>query len=185
MAVYYWLRKILYGFSVLWGVITLVFILFNVLPDDPARLTLGQRSDLASVENVRKELNLDKPVLTRYFLYLNDLSPLACLRRDTANVQKYGQHISVPINQHWELALKKPYMGRSYQSKRLVWDILSDALPGTILLALSATLLATVAGIGLGVLAALKKGTWLDTAAIFTSVGGIYAPTFFAGLLIA
>lgn len=184
MTVRYFLRKILYGISVLWGVVTLVFLLFNVLPDDPARLTLGQRSDLASVENVRKELNLDKPVFTRYLLYLNDLSPVSIHHREAVNIQKYAPYGGMSIGRQ-EILLKKPYLGRSYQSKRPVWDVLADALPGTIILALTAILFATVAGIALGVLAALKKGTWLDTSAILASVAGISAPSFFAGLLIA
>jgi len=185
MSARYLLRKILYAASVLWGVVTLVFLLFNVLPDDPARLTLGQRSDLASVEHVRKELNLDKPVSTRYMLYLNDISPLSILANEEKAKNKYSYVNIVPLPGGQSLVVKKPYLGRSYQTKRLVWDILADALPGTIVLALSAILLATIAGISMGILAALKKGTVWDTSAIIASVAGISAPSFFAGLLIA
>jgi peptide/nickel transport system permease protein len=60
-----------------------------------------------------------------------------------------------------------------------------DALPGTALLALVAMTFATIIGILLGVLAALKKNTWIDTSAIAASVAGISMPSFFAGLLIA
>jgi len=184
LTIRYLLRKIFYGLAVLWGIVSLVFLLFNVLPDDPARLTLGQRSDLASVENVRRELNLDKPVGTRYLLYLNDLSPLSIHTADSANTGKYHPYLQWHAGSH-EILVKNPYLGRSYQSKRLVWEVLSDALPGTFLLAFAAILFATVAGIALGVLAALKKGTWLDTSAILASVAGISAPSFFAGLLMA
>ena len=59
------------------------------------------------------------------------------------------------------------------------------ALPGTILLAFAAMLLATIAGISLGVLAAIRKDTWMDTSAIFVSVIGISAPSFFMGIVIA
>lgn len=185
MTLRYFLRKLFYGLSVLWGVITLVFLLFNVLPDDPARLTMGQRSDIASIENVRKELNLDKPVVQRYFLYLNDISPLAIHPSDTASKAKYSYHSLLSLGRDKALVLKEPYLGRSYQSKRLVWDVLADALPGTILLAFTAIIFATVLGISLGVLAALKKGTFWDTSAILASVAGISAPSFFAGLIIA
>jgi peptide/nickel transport system permease protein len=185
LTIRYFLRKILYGFIVIWGIVTLVFLLFNVLPDDPARLTLGQRSDLASVENVRKELNLDKPVGIRYLLYLNDLSPLSLHKKAEDNTEKYKPYLSLYISRNKEVLLKNPYLGRSYQSKRLVWDVLSDALPGTIILAFAAIIFATIFGIALGVLAALKKDTWLDTSAILASVAGISAPSFFAGLLIA
>lgn len=185
MTIRYIIKKILYGIAVIWGIVTLVFLLFNVLPDDPARLTLGQRSDLTSVEHVRKELNLDKPVSVRYLLYLNDLSPVSLNRKTPENTEKYLPYLSLNLTAQKEILFKKPYLGRSYQSKRLVWDIMSDALPGTFLLAFAAIVFATVFGIALGVLAALKKGTWLDSSAILASVAGISAPSFFAGLIIA
>jgi len=81
--------------------------------------------------------------------------------------------------------LKYPYLGRSYRTKREVATVLGDALPGTMILALTAMSFATLIGIALGVLAALKKGTWLDTGSIAASVAGISMPSFFAGLLIA
>ncbi|WP_118975499.1 ABC transporter permease [Taibaiella koreensis] len=185
MTLSYFIRKILYGLAVLWGVISLVFLLFNVLPDDPARLTLGQRSDLASVAHVRKELNLDKPVWKRYVLYLNDLSPIGWYHKSEDMGDKYKPYTILSLGKRQALLVKKPYLGRSYQSKRLVWEVLADALPGTVILAFSAVLFATVAGIALGVLAALRKGTWLDTSAIVASVAGISAPSFFAGLIMA
>ena len=64
------LRKTGYGLLVLLGVVVLVFLLVNVLPGDPARLTLGQRADVASLENVRRELHLDKPLPVQFLLYL-------------------------------------------------------------------------------------------------------------------
>jgi peptide/nickel transport system permease protein len=60
-----------------------------------------------------------------------------------------------------------------------------EALPGTLVLAVAAMVLASIGGIGLGVLAAVKKDTWLDSSSIFVSVLGISAPSFFMGILIA
>lgn len=55
----YLLGRLLYGTLVLIGVITVVFLLFNVLPGDPARLSLGQRGgDSATLASVRKEMKL-------------------------------------------------------------------------------------------------------------------------------
>lgn len=185
MNIKFLLTRFIYALSVLWGVITLVFLLFNALPGDPARLTMGQRSDLASLENVRKELNLDKPLLVRYGYYLNDLLPLTIHAASRENEAKYQYAVISPVGAEHVLVAKKPYFGRSYQSKRLVWDILADALPGTIVLAIAAMIIATVLGILLGILAALKQNTFWDFAAIFSSVIGISAPSFFAGLIIA
>ncbi len=185
MSLRYFIRKILYAISVLWGIVTLVFFLFNVLPDDPARLTLGQRSDLASIENVRKELNLDKPVMARYFLFLNDLSPISFIKNDVVSKEKYHALTLFSISSSEDLVIKQPYLGRSYQSKRLVLDVLSDALPGTVVLALTAIIIASIFGIALGIFAALNHGTWWDNTAVLSSVVGISAASFFAGLLIA
>jgi peptide/nickel transport system permease protein len=175
----HFLRRLAYSLLVLWGVATLVFLLFNVLPADPARLTLGQRSDLATVEAARKELHLDQPLLTRYGLYLNDISPIG-----TISSQSPGLRL-LRVDDSRYLALKAPDLGRSYRTKRLVSDILWDALPGTMVLAFTAMLFATFLGIGLGILAALKKDTLWDTGAVAASVAGISMPSFFAGLIIA
>lgn len=178
-------RRIRYSLLVLWGLVTLVFFLFNVLPGDPARLTIGQRSDITTLKNVRHELNLDKPLFTRYLLYLNDLSPLSINGRDSAARSKYNYVPLFPVSARKCLALKWPYMGRSYNTRRRVNTVLAEALPGTVVLALAAMTLATILGILLGIVAALKKDTWLDTSAIAASVAGISMPSFFAGLLIA
>lgn len=162
-----------------------MFLLFNILPGDPARLTLGQRSDMASIEQVRAELNLDKPAYKRYFIYLNDLSPVSLYSTKEISDKTDNKAIQILSFENQNLVLKKPYLGRSYQSKRPVWNILSDAFPGTLILALTAIFFATIIGIALGVFAALKKDTFWDTSAIISSVIGISTPSFFAGLLIA
>ena len=178
-------RRFRYSLLVLWGVVTLVFFLFNVLPGDPARLTMGQRSDLASIENARRELNLDKSLFDRYLLYMNDLLPISLHGRGHTENQHQSYVRLFRVSSERSVVLKWPYLGRSYRTKKEVNAILFDALPGTVILALVAMTFATVFGILLGVVAALKKGTWLDTSAIAASVAGISMPSFFAGLLIA
>lgn len=177
-------RRIRYSLLVLWGVVTLVFFLFNVLPGDPARLVMGQRSDIASVENVRHEMNLDKPLWQRYLIYINDLLPISINHNNPTEQQKYHYTKLVPLDSRC-LVLKWPYLGRSYRTQKEVNVVLGEALPGTMILALCAMAFATVIGILLGVLAAVKKNTWLDTSAIAASVAGISMPSFFAGLIIA
>ncbi len=176
-------KKLLYAFWVLLGVVSLLFFLFNVLPDDPARLTLGQRTDAASIENVRKQLHLDKPIGQRYFLFINDLMPVG-IYKNQSEPYPFHQTTLFQVGEN-NVMLKTPYLGRSYQSKKPVWDMLTEALPGTVILALLAIIIGAVLGSLLGILAALKKDTFWDTSAILTSVLGISTPSFFAGLLIA
>lgn len=179
------MRKIGYGFFVIFGVVTLVFFLFNVLPADPARLTLGQRADVSSLQNVRHQLYLDKPLYLQYLLYLNDLSPVSILDKSYP-LQEKRAHVSlVHFSEQRSLVLKYPYLRRSYQSKKEVWNILMETLPNTIILALVAMFFATIVGVLLGILAAVKQNTWMDTGAVFSSVIGISAPSFFTGIIIA
>ncbi|HVI43329.1 MAG TPA: ABC transporter permease [Chitinophaga sp.] len=178
------LRKTGYGLLVLFGVVVLVFFLFNVLPGDPARLTLGQRADISSLENVRKELHLDQPVGMQFLLYVNDLSPLGV--HTIKEAEENLHYITLThISKEKIIVLKTPYLRRSYQGKKQVWEILTGALPGTLLLAVAAMLFATVMGVALGVLSAVKQNTWMDTSAVFASVVGISAPSFFAGIVLA
>ena len=144
---------------------------------------MGQRSDAKSLANTRKELNLDKPLPTQFLLYLNDLSPIAVHK--ISEQEKYHYSSLIKMGDSSVLAMKTPYLRRSYQTKKEVSTMLVDAFPGTFILAFLSILVATILGIFLGTLAALKQNTWVDTTAIFTSVLGISAPSFFAGILIA
>lgn len=163
------------------GVVAIVFFLFQGF-GDPARLVLGQTGDSATIQNIRKELYLDQPKWKQFLLYVRDVSPISVhTREEIAEKQLKG----VFIGGDTKLAFKLPYLRHSYQSKRDVLEILMEALPGTLLLAIAAMLFATTVGIGLGVLAAVKQNTWMDTSAVFGSVLGISAPSFFMGILIA
>lgn len=177
----YFLRKLTYGLLVLAGVVTLVFWMFQGF-GDPARLVLGQTGDSATISNIRKELYLDQPRWKQFVLYCNDISPIAVhTEDDIAKKQLKG----IFIGAQTKVGLKWPYLRRSYQTKKDVMEVLLDALPGTLMLATAAMLIATVLGIFLGVMAATNKDTWLDTSSIFASILGISAPSFFMGILIA
>ena len=174
-------KKLFYSFLVLLGVVVLVFIMFQGL-GDPARMIVGQTGDKKTMDNIRKDLYLDQPKWKQFVLYLNDVSPI-CIhsKEDIEKKQLKGLF----IGGNTKFGLKIPYLRRSYQTKREVGTVLMEALPGTILLALAAMIFATVVGIALGVLAAVKKGTWMDSSAVFSSIVGISAPSFFMAIIIA
>jgi peptide/nickel transport system permease protein len=60
----------MYSVLILFGVITVTFALMYVIPGDPARLMLGQRADVASIEAVRKQLGLDDPLYVQYVRFI-------------------------------------------------------------------------------------------------------------------
>jgi ABC-type dipeptide/oligopeptide/nickel transport system permease component len=174
-------RKILYGVLVLAGVVVVVFFLFQGF-GDPARLVLGQAGDSTTIKNIRKELALDQPKWKQFVLYLNDVSPVAVhSKEDIEKKQLKGFFIGGDK----KFGIKVPYLRRSYQTKKDVGDVLMEALPGTLILALAAMFIATVIGVLLGVLAAVKQNTWMDTSSVFASVLGISAPSFFMGIVLA
>ncbi|MFH0761062.1 MAG: ABC transporter permease [Bacteroidota bacterium] len=183
------LKRLLYGLLVLLGVVVIIFFLFNVLPGDPARMMLGQRADLASVEAINKDLGLDRPLPVQFIAYLNDLSPVSIHNRvDQASSwfldkQKYGRTITlIPLGKNC-LVLKKPYLRQSYQSKRDVTDILSEALVNTLILAIVSMAFSVLIGIPIGVACALKKNSLTDRFALVFSVLGMSVPSFFAAII--
>lgn len=185
------LKRLLYGFLVLFGVITIVFFLFNILPGDPARMMLGQRADITSVEAINKDLGRDKAVSVQYLNYLNDLSPLSFHNvKDSENYwflkdEKYAPYSKLATIGTTAVVFKVPYLRRSYQSKRKVSEILADAFPKTLLLAFVAITIAIVLGILIGILSAIKKDGFFDRISLVFSVFGMSLPSFFAAILIA
>lgn len=175
------LKKLGYGLLVMIGVVVVVFFLFQGF-GDPARLIIGQTGDSITIKNIRKELALDKPLSTQFLLYVNDISPISFYKKETIQAKKIK---GIQVGNNTKLVLKFPYLRTSYQSKKPVSQLLFEALPGTILLAFTAMLFATVIGIFLGVVASVKKGTWMDSCSIFASVLGISAPSFFMGIVLA
>jgi peptide/nickel transport system permease protein len=180
-------KKILYGLLVLMGVVVLVFFLFQGF-GDPSRIVMGQSGDSTTQANIRKELYLiDEqgktiPKFRQFLYYLNDISPLCVHSKADIEKKKLKGFF---VGGEKKFGLKLPYLRKSYQSKREVGSILMQALPGTLLLAVAAMCIAVAIGIPLGVLAAVKRNTWLDTSAIFSSIVGISAPSFFMGIIIA
>ena len=177
----YIVRKVLYGILVLWGVATIVFFLFTIVPGDPVRMMLGQRADEKDVIAIREELGLNQSVAKQYVNYLNDLSllsvydadkqPCKCLR-----IASFGEKA---------LVVKPPYLRFSYQSKRQVADILTEAFPSTLILASVSIFFAMLFGVTLGVLAAVLNSNFINRLTLFVTTLGMSLPSFFAAILIA
>jgi peptide/nickel transport system permease protein len=175
---------------VIFGVVTLVFFLFNILPGDPARMMLGQRADEESINIIHKDLGLDKPLSIQYLNYLNDLAPISFHSiTKTSNfyldTTKYHSFTKLLKLGNKVVILKKPYLRRSYQTKREVSEILATSFPNTIILAIASIMIAFVLGVILGSFSALHNNTWIDRLIqVITSIG-MSLPSFFAAIIIA
>jgi len=185
------IKKIAYGFFVLFGVVTVIFILFNIKPGDPALMLGGQHSTKEIVQTIRKDLGLDLPFHKRYAFYLNDLSPFSIHNvKEVESViyldsSKYTAVELLNLSFNKSLVLKYPYLRKSYQNKRSVAQIIREKLPDTFVLALSAILIATVLGIIFGVISAVNKGRFFDNISFIAAVSGMSAPSFFMAAIIS
>jgi peptide/nickel transport system permease protein len=69
----YLLRRILITLPVIFGVVTLAFMLIHFVPGDPAEIMLGEQSSLADRQELKTRLGLDKPLSTQYIDYWGKL----------------------------------------------------------------------------------------------------------------
>lgn len=187
----YILRRLFYGGLVLFGVVTIVFFLFNVKPGDASLLVAGNHATEESIESIKKEWGLNEPLLTRYFLYLNDLSPISLHNKNVPeskiylDEKKYSYISLLSLTSNRTFVLKVPYLRRSYYTGKSVGKTIQEKLPDTVILAVTSIVLAILLGISLGVLAALNKGQFVDNASLIFGVLGMSVPSYLSGILIS
>ncbi|MFY0713029.1 ABC transporter permease [Seonamhaeicola sp. NFXS20] len=186
----YLLNKITYAILTLFGVITVIFLLFNVLPGDPAQMMLGQNEDTEQLKLIKQKYGFDKPISTQYLYYLNDLSPLSFhsnSKEDYTSLEggKYAASKLFTIG-NTTTVIKFPYLRESFtkQGKR-VTEVLGETLPNTFVLAVTAILIAIFLGVVLGIVSALYKDMWLDKVIQLVSTLGMSVPSFFSAILFA
>jgi peptide/nickel transport system permease protein len=183
-------KKISYGVLVLWGVLTLVFFLFNVLPGDPARMMLDKREDSNQLEIIKKKYAFDRAVSEQYFLYLNDVLPLSIHHNNESSFTslesgKYNYTALFSVSE-FTVVVKNPYLRESFVKQgTTVASVIGNTFKNTLVLALASIGLALFLGLLLGVFSALYKDTFIDKLILFISVLGMSLPSFFASILIA
>lgn len=70
----YLIRRILFSVFVLWGAVTIVFLVLRLVPSDPARLILGSDATEQEIAQLRAEMGLDQPLVVQYGSYLVDVT---------------------------------------------------------------------------------------------------------------
>ncbi|WP_306352399.1 ABC transporter permease [Flavobacterium sp. '19STA2R22 D10 B1'] len=186
----YFLHKTGYALLTLWGVITVIFFLFTVLPGDPARMMLDQNENSEQLAIVKKKYGFDKPVGQQYLYYLNDLSPLSFHSTNKEDYtflspDKYNALSLFSIG-NTTVVLKTPYLRESFQkSGKKVTQVIGDTLPNTVVLACLAIIIALIIGIIFGIISALYKDTWIDRSIALLSTLGMSVPSFFSAIIFA
>ena len=158
-------RRAIFAALTILVVSAVVFGIFSLLPFDPAALTCGQRCTDQIVEANRIRLGFDKPIYEQYWLFLSGIF----LGRT------YGSGSSA-------FSCPAPSFGYSFNENACVTNMLVEALPITISLAIGALLLWLTVGIGLGIVAAKFKNRWPDTGSSVFVLLATSLPTFVTGL---
>ena len=177
------LRRFSAGLLVVWGIVTLLYAIFH-LQGNPAEMMVGENTDAETKAAVERAYHLDKPPFMQYLYYLHDLSPIGVLSESDPDLSAQGHLRLFGTSGDNFLALKQPWLRRSFQSNKRVSELLMEKLPGTIILAVCAMFIACLLGIPLGVCAALKKEKFGDRMITFLTLLGISAPSFFMAVLI-
>lgn len=168
---------------VLFGVITIIFLLFILMPN-PARVQMGQRGTGETLKLLEEQFGLNDPWQVRMKNYLADLSPVSSHTLTPLKQKEYNYKVLFKTKNNRGVVLKRPYLGRSFQNRQPVMDILMDRLPPTIILAISSMVLAFIIGVFLGVLAAIKHNTWIDNLTVSVSTMGISVPSYFSAIIL-
>ena len=154
----YLMRRLAWVVVVVLAVTLITFGIFFVLPSsDPAVAFAGKQPTPQLVAQVRDQLGLDHPVPEQYLLYVKRLFL----------GDQYG----------W------PGFGQSYNTKSPVIDEITARAPVSLALIVGAAILWLIIGIPLGVLAALRRRSWIDRTAMGFALFGVCAPVFWLGLM--
>jgi len=182
--------KLAYTLLVVWGVSTLVFCLFSILPGDPSRMMLGQRDNEQMRLTIQKKYGFDKPLLQQYAYFINDLVPISIHSTnpdDFSNLAKHAYSVVGSIHtKKFDVVLKAPYLRESFVRKGVsVSSIIANTLPNTFVLALTSMSFALVLGISFGLVCALYEHKFIDQFLSSTAVFGMALPSFFSAIIIA
>ncbi|TCB97624.1 ABC transporter permease [Micromonospora zingiberis] len=159
-------RRILSAVLTLFAVSVLTFLMFFALPRDPVSGMCPKNCNPERLERVRQELGLRDPLVSQYAGYLKGI----VTGRDLGGAQ--GGRCDAPC------------LGWSYVNNEAVTDTLARVLPVTLSIVIPAAILWLLLGVGLGMVSALRPGSWWDRAAIGFSLTGASLQLYFVGAVL-
>jgi len=171
-------RRLATALVVICAVVSLAFAVEELLPGDPARMAAGVQARPADVAHIREQLGLDRPPLERYAKFWARLIHLAPRGRESVDHASCAVVAAVGDR---ELHLD---LGKSFQLRQPVVDLLAARLPRTATLAAAGLFVQLLIGVAFGTLAAVRRGSWADRLLVSTSVLGVSIPTFVIALVL-
>jgi peptide/nickel transport system permease protein len=160
------IRRLLSATLTLFAVSVLSFLMFFALPRDPVTGMCPKNCNPERLERVRQELGLRDPKVEQYVAYMKGIF----VGRDLGSAQ--GGRCDAPC------------LGYSYVNSEAVTDTLARVLPVTLSIVIPAAVLWLALGVGLGMVSALRRGTWVDRLAIGFSLTGASLQLYFTGAVL-
>jgi peptide/nickel transport system permease protein len=170
----YVIRRSLVGLAMLIAMSMVTFVLFFNSGVDPARQACGKNCSPALQEQVRKALGYDKPVWTQWGEFAKGVFVGRNYPDDPEIAAKAPDLVA---------HCPAPCLGYSQQQVEPVLDLIKQAAPVSVSLAILAFIIWMTGGVLFGVIAALRKGRFADRAIVGISLLFYAFPTFFIGLL--
>ena len=164
----YIVRRVLLMITLLFVLSVAVFVLFNMLPGDPARLSCGKSCTPVIIEQNRHRLGYDLPPHEQYIKFISGIF--------------FGRVFSPESPK--PIVCEAPCLGYSFNRHEEVLSLIARSAPVTFWLAIGAFILWISVGVSLGIFAALRRGRWPDRLVMGLSLIGYSLPSFFFGLIL-
>jgi len=158
----YIIRRLIWAVGLFLAVTLIGFVLFYLIPADPAKFACGRACTQVMVDRVAHYLGTDRPVYIQYLRFLGRLMPLSF---------------------HHGLHLKSPDLGRSFVNRQSVNSIVGNAAPQTASLVLGGMVIWLLIAVPVGVLSALRPRSVLDRLSMTGVLIGISAHPVWLGLI--
>ena len=166
-------RRLLWACFLFLCVTVVTYVIFFIIPANPAQLVAGKSATLEDIQRAEKFLGTDKPVYIQYIRFLNRLSPVG-KEEDKASPGDYHG---------W--GVKAPSLGTSFATRQDVNKIVGRAAPVTASLVLGGAVLWMLVSLPIGVFSALRPRSLLDRGAMVFVLIGISAHPVWIGLILA
>jgi peptide/nickel transport system permease protein len=163
------LRRIGFLVLVVWTVVSLVTLLIELVPGDPATAVLGDQATPEQLAQFRAKHGLDQPSFFFGF------------PADSGGQRHFQWHgLNNRYADYWRAILRGD-LGTSFRTERPVFELILERYPATIQLAIAAMFIAVCIAIPLGVIAGKNRGRWVDNALSVIALVGISLPSFVIG----
>jgi len=163
----YIIRRLVAMVGMLIALSMIVFLLFSVLPADPARLVCGKSCTPQIIAAINHKFGYDQPLHVQYGQFAKGIFV----------GRTYGEGRAA-------FDCDAPCLGYSFNRNENVTTLIKDTFPVTAQLALGAFVLWIVFGVSIGIIAALKRGKWQDRTIMGVALIGYSFPSFFIALLL-